>query len=106
MRKTRLDELPQFWNVLRGDMALIGPRPERPEFVAQLAECIPYYRVRHAVRPGLTGWAQVAYRYGSSIEDARVKLEHDLYYIKHRGPYLDLAILLRTIRVVLRMEGH
>jgi exopolysaccharide biosynthesis polyprenyl glycosylphosphotransferase len=105
LRKTRLDELPQFWNVLRGDMGLIGPRPERPEFVAQLAEQIPYYRVRHAVRPGITGWAQVSYGYGNSVEDAKVKLEHDLYYLRHRGPYLDLKILLRTVQVVLRMEG-
>jgi len=106
LRKTRLDELPQCWSVLKGEMALIGPRPERPEFVAELAQRIPYYRARHAVRPGLTGWAQVMYGYGNTMEDAKVKLEYDLYYIKHRGAYLDLAILLRTIRVVLRMEGH
>jgi exopolysaccharide biosynthesis polyprenyl glycosylphosphotransferase len=105
LRKTRLDEVPQFWNVLKGDMALIGPRPERPEFVTQLAEQIPYYRARHAVRPGITGWAQVKYGYGNSVDDARVKLEHDLYYLKHRGLYLDLRILLESVRVVLRMEG-
>ncbi|MHC4618033.1 MAG: sugar transferase [Planctomycetota bacterium] len=106
LRKTRLDEVPQFWNVLKGEMSLIGPRPERPEFVAQLAEQIPFYCVRHAVKPGLTGWAQVMYRYGSTVEDALIKLQHDLYYIKHQGPYLDLLILIRTCRTVLRMEGH
>jgi exopolysaccharide biosynthesis polyprenyl glycosylphosphotransferase len=106
LRKTRLDELPQFWNVLRGDMSLIGPRPERPEFVAVLTEQLPYYDMRHAVRPGLTGWAQVRYRYGSSVQDALVKLQYDLYYIKHRGPFLDILILLHTLRTVLRMEGN
>jgi exopolysaccharide biosynthesis polyprenyl glycosylphosphotransferase len=106
LRKTRLDEVPQFWNVLKGEMGLIGPRPERPEFVRQLVAQIPFYGVRHAVKPGITGWAQVMYRYGSSVEDALVKLQHDLYYIKHQGPYLDFAILIRTVRSVLRMEGR
>jgi exopolysaccharide biosynthesis polyprenyl glycosylphosphotransferase len=105
LRKTRLDELPQLWNVLTGDMSLIGPRPERPEFVQQLEQELPYYGVRHAVRPGLTGWAQVRYRYGNSVEDALIKLQYDLYYIKHRGPLLDALIVLHTIRTVLRMEG-
>ena len=105
LRKSSLDELPQLFNVLRGDMSLIGPRPERPEFVAVLTEQLPYYDMRHAVRPGLTGWAQVRYRYGSSVQDALVKLQYDLYYIKHRGPFLDILILLHTLRTVLRMEG-
>jgi exopolysaccharide biosynthesis polyprenyl glycosylphosphotransferase len=105
LRKTRLDELPQVWNVLRGEMSLIGPRPERPEFVAQLQEQIPYYRSRLSVRPGLTGWAQVRYRYGNSVEDARMKLEYDLYYIKHQSLLLDLSILFRTVGVVLKMAG-
>lgn len=106
LRKTRLDELPQLWSILVGDMTLIGPRPERPEFVRQLAEVIPYYAIRHALKPGLTGWAQVRYPYGASVDDALQKLQFDLYYVKHRGPVLDAAILLHTIRVVLRMEGH
>jgi len=106
LRRTRLDEIPQFWNVLRGDMRIIGPRPERPEFVQQLSAQVPYYRLRHMVKPGLTGWAQVMYRYGASVEDATVKLEHDLYYIKHQSLYLDALILIRTIRTVLRMQGH
>jgi exopolysaccharide biosynthesis polyprenyl glycosylphosphotransferase len=106
LRKTRLDELPQFWNVLKGEMSLIGPRPERPEFIAQLAQEIPFYRVRHAVKPGITGWAQVKYRYGSSVNDSLLKLQYDLYYIKHKGPYLDLLILLKTVQVVLGLKGR
>lgn len=106
LRKTRLDESPQFWNVLKGDMSLIGPRPERPEFVTQLAQQIPFYRARHAVKPGITGWAQVKYRYGASVDDALVKLQYDLYYIKHHGPYLDLLILLKTVQVVLGLKGR
>ena len=106
LRKTRLDEVPQFWNVLKGDMSLIGPRPERPEFVQELAEQIPFYRVRHAVKPGITGWAQVKYRYGASVKDSLVKLQYDLYYIKHQGPFLDLLILLKTVQVVLGMAGR
>jgi exopolysaccharide biosynthesis polyprenyl glycosylphosphotransferase len=105
LRRSRLDELPQVLNVLRGEMSVIGPRPERPEFVEQLAEQIPFYRLRHSVRPGITGWAQMRFRYGSSVEDAKVKLEYDLYYIKHAGPSLDANILLRTLPVMLRMEG-
>ncbi len=101
LRATRIDELPQLWNVLRCEMALIGPRPERPEFVAQLRECIPHYDQRHAVRPGITGWAQVHYRYGSTIEDAENKLQFDLYYIQNRSLWLDLEVVLGTIRVVL-----
>jgi exopolysaccharide biosynthesis polyprenyl glycosylphosphotransferase len=106
LRKTRLDELPQLLNVVRGEMSLIGPRPERPEFVQDLAAQIPFYRARHAVRPGLTGWAQVRYGYGGSVEDAHVKLEYDLYYVRHAGFYLDALILLKTIAVVLRLQGR
>jgi exopolysaccharide biosynthesis polyprenyl glycosylphosphotransferase len=106
LRKTRLDEIPQFLNVLKGEMSLIGPRPERPHFVAKLAKEIPFYRVRHAVRPGLTGWAQVRYRYGASVEDSLVKLQYDLYYIKHQGVLLDLEILFKTVAVVLGFKGR
>jgi exopolysaccharide biosynthesis polyprenyl glycosylphosphotransferase len=105
LRKSRLDEIPQFWNVLKGEMSLVGPRPERPEFVDDLAAQIPFYRSRHAVRPGITGWAQVGYRYGNSIEDALVKLQYDLFYIKHQSLYLNLLIILKTIGVVLKMGG-
>jgi exopolysaccharide biosynthesis polyprenyl glycosylphosphotransferase len=106
LRKTRLDEIPQFWNVLCGHMSVIGPRPERPSFVSQLAKDIPFYRVRHAVKPGLTGWAQVRYRYGASVEDSLIKLQYDLYYIKHQGVLLDLEILAKTIGVVLGFKGR
>lgn len=106
LRKTRLDEVPQFLNVLRGDMSLIGPRPERPHFVAQLAQEIPFYRARHAVKPGITGWAQVKYRYGASIEDSLIKLEYDLFYIKHQNLLLDLEIVLQTLGVVLGFRGR
>ncbi len=106
LRKTRLDELPQFINVLKGEMSLIGPRPERPEFVEHLADTIPFYRARHAVRPGITGWAQVSYRYGSSEDDARIKLEYDLYYVNHMSPLLDIRIMLRTIQVMLEFKGQ
>ena len=106
LRKIRLDEVPQFWNVLKGEMSVIGPRPERPEFVEELAKEIPFYRVRHAVKPGITGWAQVKYSYGASVKDALVKLQYDLYYIKHQGPFLDLLILLKTVQVVLGMAGR
>jgi exopolysaccharide biosynthesis polyprenyl glycosylphosphotransferase len=105
LRSSRLDEAPQLLNVLKGDMSLIGPRPERPEFVAQLEEQIPFYRTRLAVRPGLAGWAQVNYPYASSVQDALVKLQYDLYYIKHQSLYLDLVIMLKTIGVVLTMRG-
>lgn len=105
LRKTRIDELPQIWNVLRGDLSLIGPRPERPEFVAELTRQMPYYALRHLTRPGLTGWAQVRFPYASTFEDNLKKLQYDLYYIKHRSLLLDLAILLRTIGIVLRRQG-
>ena len=105
LRKSRLDELPQALNVLRGEMSWVGPRPERPRFVGQLAEEIPVYRARNAVRPGITGWAQIHYGYGNSIEDSRIKLEYDLYYVRHFGLYLDLLILLRTVMVMLQLKG-
>lgn len=105
IRKLRIDELPQLFNILRGDMSFVGPRPERPCFVKQLEESIPYYRLRAFVRPGLTGWAQVRYRYGASANDAREKLKYDLYYLKYAGPMLDMEIVLRTIRVVLTGFG-
>jgi exopolysaccharide biosynthesis polyprenyl glycosylphosphotransferase len=105
IRATRIDELPQLLNVLRGEMALVGPRPERPHFVDQLASAIPFYRHRSYVKPGVTGWAQVNFPYGASVEDAREKLAYDLYYVKHRSLLLDAFILLSTIRVVLLREG-
>jgi sugar transferase (PEP-CTERM system associated) len=105
IRKVRLDELPQIFNVLRGDMSFVGPRPERPEFVRQLEETIPYYRERHRVKPGLTGWAQIRYQYGSSERDAFEKLQYDLYYVKNHGIFLDLLILLTTAEVVLWGKG-
>ncbi len=105
IRKTRLDELPQLWNVVRGDMSFVGPRPERPYFVAELAKDIPFYQQRHAVKPGLTGWAQVKYRYGSSREDAMEKLRYDLYYIKHLSIVFDLTIVFDTVKVVLFRKG-
>jgi len=97
LRKSRLDELPQLVNILRGDMALVGPRPERPEFVHNLEQLLPHYRLRHLIKPGLTGWAQIHYGYGSSVDDAHRKLCYDLYYLKHRALELDLAILIRTL---------
>ena len=105
LRKTRLDELPQVINVLRGDMHIVGPRPERPEFIAELEEKIPFYRTRLTVKPGLTGWAQVRYRYGNSVEDALMKLQYDLYYIRHRSPWMDLYIIFKTFGVMLRLQG-
>jgi sugar transferase (PEP-CTERM system associated) len=105
IRLLRIDEVPQIWNVFRGDMSMVGPRPERPEFVDNLEQLIPYYSVRHAVRPGLTGWAQVNYPYGASVEDARHKLEYDLYYIKNMSLSLDFTVLLKTIGVVLMGDG-
>jgi exopolysaccharide biosynthesis polyprenyl glycosylphosphotransferase len=105
IRLTRIDELPQLLNVLRGEMSFIGPRPERPHFVAQLEQALPFYRDRALVKPGLTGWAQVNYPYGASVEDARAKLSYDLYYVKHRTLLLDLLILVATVRVVLFQRG-
>ncbi|NIJ37075.1 sugar transferase (PEP-CTERM system associated) [Sphingopyxis panaciterrae] len=105
IRKLRIDELPQLWCVLKGDMSFVGPRPERPSFVEELELQLPFYAERHMVKPGLTGWAQINYPYGASVEDARVKLEYDLYYAKNYSPFLDLLILLQTVRVVLWPEG-
>jgi lipopolysaccharide/colanic/teichoic acid biosynthesis glycosyltransferase len=106
LRRLHLDEAPQAINLLRGEMSFIGPRPERPEFVANLEKQIPFYRTRHALRPGITGWAQVNYRYGSSTEDAFVKLQYDLYYVKRCSPWLDLVILVRTLGLVLTFRGR
>jgi sugar transferase (PEP-CTERM system associated) len=105
MRKTRLDEVPQLWNVLRGDMGFVGPRPERPEFVPWLSEQIPYFDLRHMIRPGLTGWAQVRYGYGATLAQSREKLEFDLYYIKHMSLGLDLLIMFETVKTILRRQG-
>ena len=105
IRKMRIDELPQLLNILRGDMSFVGPRPERPEFVEQLARKIPYYSQRHIVKPGLTGWAQLCFRYGSSEDDAAEKLQYDLYYVKNRSLLLDVAIVLQTVEVVLWGKG-
>lgn len=105
LRSSRIDEIPQLWNVLRGDMSFIGPRPERPEFVDKLKQVIPYYSKRHFIKPGLSGWAQVKYSYGSSVEDAIEKLRYDLYYIKNICPFLDTLIFLETIKVVLFGRG-
>jgi lipopolysaccharide/colanic/teichoic acid biosynthesis glycosyltransferase len=105
LRKTRLDELPQLFNVLRGDMSFVGPRPERPVFVDELDRKIPYYQQRHRVKPGITGWAQLCYPYGASVEDAKEKLQYDLYYLKNHSLLLDLIILLQTVEVVLVGDG-
>ena len=105
IRRTRIDELPQLINVLRGEMSFVGPRPERPEFVAMLTQQIPFYAVRHSVKPGITGWAQVRYSYGATVEQAVKKLEYDLYYVKNHTLLLDLIILLETVRVVMLAEG-
>lgn len=106
MRKSRIDELPQFFNILKGDMAVIGPRPERPYFVNEIAKVMPFYETRHVVKPGLTGWAQVNYSYGESIEESLIKLQYDLYYIKHRSVFLDLSITFKTITTVLFYRGQ
>ena len=105
LRLLRLDELPQFWNVVTGDMAIVGPRPERPEFVESLSQQIPYYRQRLAVKPGITGWAQINHKYGDTELDAMIKLEYDLYYIKHVAPTLDAYIIFHTIKVMLLSRG-
>ena len=106
LRKTRIDEFPQFINILRGDMAVIGPRPERPFFVKEIAEIMPFYETRHIIKPGLTGWAQVNYSYGATIDDSLIKLQYDLYYIKHRSIFLDLNIAFKTITTVLFYRGQ
>ena len=106
LRKTRIDEFPQFINILKGEMAVIGPRPERPVFVNEIAEIMPFYETRHIIKPGLTGWAQVNYSYGEKLEDSLIKLQYDLYYIKHRSIYLDLNIAFKTISTVLFYRGQ
>jgi exopolysaccharide biosynthesis polyprenyl glycosylphosphotransferase len=105
LRRLRLDELPQLWNVVKGDMVIVGPRPERPEFVEVLAQQIPYYRQRLAVKPGITGWAQINHKYGDTQLDAMIKLEYDLYYIKHIAPALDFYIIFHTVKVMLLSRG-
>jgi len=105
LRRSRLDEVPQLWNVLKGEMSLVGPRPERPEFTRELERRIPFYSHRHLVLPGLTGWAQVRYPYGASIAEAEEKLQYDLYYLKHRSLFFDLLIALRTVAVVVTKAG-
>ena len=106
MRATRIDELPQLWNVLRGEMSFVGPRPEREFFIQQLEKEIPYYNLRHTVKPGLTGWAQVMYPYGASVEDAYRKLQYDLYYIKHHSIPFDVKVLLKTVTIVIFGKGR
>lgn len=106
MRKTRIDEIPQFINILKGEMAVIGPRPERPFFVKEIAEIMPFYETRHVIKPGLTGWAQVNYSYGESLDDSLIKLQYDLYYIKHRSVFLDLNITIKTVSTVLFYRGQ
>jgi exopolysaccharide biosynthesis polyprenyl glycosylphosphotransferase len=105
LRTARLDEVPQLWNVLKGDMSLVGPRPERPEFIESLKQQIPYYNLRHTVRPGITGWAQVRYKYGSSVDDAKEKLRYDLFYIKHMSPGLDALVFIDTVKTILFGRG-
>ncbi|MFD1614974.1 sugar transferase [Gelatiniphilus marinus] len=106
LRHSRLDEIPQFWNILKGDMSLIGPRPERPYFVRELSQLLPFYETRHIVKPGLTGWAQVKTRYGSSVDDSLLKLQYDLYYIKHRSFFLDANILVKTLSTMIFFRGQ
>jgi len=98
LRKTRIDEIPQFLNILKGDMGVIGPRPERPMFVEEISAIMPFYETRHIIKPGLTGWAQVNYNYGESIEESLVKLQYDLYYIKHRSVFIDISIVLKPFQ--------
>jgi lipopolysaccharide/colanic/teichoic acid biosynthesis glycosyltransferase len=105
IRKLRLDEIPQMWNVLKGDMSFVGPRPERPEFVKELEKIVPYYSERHTVKPGITGWAQVSYGYGASVEDALEKLRYDLFYIKNISQLMDFMIIVKTIKIVLQQSG-
>jgi exopolysaccharide biosynthesis polyprenyl glycosylphosphotransferase len=106
LRKSRIDEFPQFYNILKGDMAVIGPRPERPVFVNEIAEVMPFYETRHVIKPGLTGWAQVNYSYGATIEDSLIKLQYDLYYIKHRSLFLDINIVFKTFSTILFYRGQ
>jgi lipopolysaccharide/colanic/teichoic acid biosynthesis glycosyltransferase len=105
IRGARIDELPQLFNVLQGTMSFVGPRPERPAFVAELDKVIPFYSIRHRVKPGITGWAQICYPYGASTDDAREKLQYDLYYIKNYSLFLDLMVLLQTVHTILWGKG-
>jgi len=105
LRVSRLDEIPQLWCVLKGDMAFVGPRPERPEFVEWLTTEIPYYKVRHLVRPGITGWAQIKYKYGNTVQDAKEKLQYDLFYIKNASIGLDILVMFQTIKILLLRRG-
>jgi len=105
LRRLRLDELPQLFNVLRGEMSIVGPRPERPEFVTELEKKIPYYRQRHCIKPGITGWAQINHKYSDTLEDTIIKLEYDLYYIKNLAPALDAFIIFHTVKVMLLSRG-
>lgn len=105
LRKLRLDELPQLFNVLKREMTMVGPRPERPEFVKMLGEKIPYYRQRHYVKPGITGWAQINHKYGDTIEDTETKLEYDLYYIKRKSVVFDFYVMFQTVKVMLLSRG-
>jgi lipopolysaccharide/colanic/teichoic acid biosynthesis glycosyltransferase len=106
LRKSRLDEIPQLFNVLKNEMSIIGPRPERPEFVKELNKIMPFYETRHMTKPGLTGWAQINYNYGSSFEDSLIKLQYDLYYIKNRNIFIDLNIVLKTLKTVILLKGQ
>jgi sugar transferase (PEP-CTERM system associated) len=106
LRKSRIDELPQLWSVLTGEMSLVGPRPERPSFVEQLKQDIPFYEIRHTVKPGITGWAQVRYHYGASLDDSRRKHQFDLYYVKNNSLFLDLIVLIETVSVIVFREGQ
>jgi lipopolysaccharide/colanic/teichoic acid biosynthesis glycosyltransferase len=105
IRNTRLDELPQLYNVFAGHMSFIGPRPERPEFVTELAQQIPFYEMRHKVKPGLMGWAQLKYPYGASVEDAKNKLQYDLYYTKNHSFFMDMLIMIQTVEIILLGKG-
>jgi lipopolysaccharide/colanic/teichoic acid biosynthesis glycosyltransferase len=106
LRKTRIDEIPQLWNVLRGDMSLVGPRPERPELEVGLEKELPHYEIRHLVKPGVTGWAQIHYKYGNTREDSLRKLQYDFYYIRHWSLLLDVYVVLRTVGVVFGFKGQ
>jgi len=106
LRRSRFDEIPQFINVIKGDMSVIGPRPERPVFVKQLSDEIPFYEIRHIVKPGVTGWAQVNAKYGVSAEDALEKLQYDLYYIKKRSFFLDISIVIKTLSTIIFFRGQ
>ena len=106
LRRSRMDEIPQFYNVLKGEMSIIGPRPERPFFVSELSRIIPFYETRHIIKPGLTGWAQVKTRYGASVDDSLTKLQYDLFYIKHRSIFLDFNIFIKTLSTILYYRGQ